>query len=268
MYWIDSHRSRHDSSTSRIRRRIRSPGSTVQSRIGQTETCGDHRLLGIRSGQLRDRIHLIQRQLAGSEPFPQHRQILEPTSHPNQLSCSRMTQTEPGRNPLGKVAGPIREELLAEISVDQPFTDLGVENRQTREQMSQNPIHLIIGKALPLHAPNLRKGCDRNRSETEHPKRNLRISQLPSIGRPTVSASRNSGSISLKAESARVPVASRTLEKKQRAAEARATSRMSRSLRPAERNAAMSLFCHCGGVVGHFRRQLAENLRLGLSSGG
>ena len=79
-----------------------------------------------------------------------------------------MPQTKPGRNPLRKIPSPIRQEPLTPIRIDQPFTDLGVENGQTREQMRQDPIGLIVGETLPLHdTQRTRQVSDRNGSETE-----------------------------------------------------------------------------------------------------
>ena len=131
--------------------RIRSPGGTIQSRIRQTQTLGNHRLLRIRSGQLRDGIDLIETQLTGSEFLLKQRQILQPPRHPDQLSGSRMPKPKSRRNPFRKRPSPIRQEPLTPICIDQPITDLRIENRQTREQMTQDPIGLVIGEILPLH---------------------------------------------------------------------------------------------------------------------
>ncbi len=153
------------------RRRIRSPGGTVESSIGQLQTLGDHRRLGIRSGQLRNRIDLIQTHLAGGEPGTQNRQILQSAGHPNQLSSSGMPETKPGRHPLREIPRPIHQKPLTPIRIDQPFTDLGIENGQTREQMRQDPIGLIIAETLPLHHPNVRNRCDKFGSETKESKK-------------------------------------------------------------------------------------------------
>ena len=174
VYWIDNHRSRHDSLHQLYGRRVGSAGGTIQGSIRQTQTLCDHRLLRLRSGQLRDRIHLIQTQLTSSEPGTQQRQILQPPRHPNQLSRSRMAKTKPGRHPLRKIPRPIRQKPLTHISVDQPFTDPGVENGQPREQVTQHLVHLIVRETLPFHSPTVRTGCDRNRSETGHPQGKLR----------------------------------------------------------------------------------------------
>ena len=83
-----------------------------------------------------------------------------------------MTKTKPGRHPLRESPGPIRQEPLTPISIDQPVTDLGVENGQTREQMRQDPIDLIISETLPLHAPQrIEAGVTEIGSETGNPER-------------------------------------------------------------------------------------------------
>ncbi len=203
-------------------RRVGSSGGPIQSRIGQSETFGDHRLLGLGSGQLRDRIHLIQRKRPFGEPLPQQGQILETTSHPNQLGGSGMTKTEPSRNPLGKVASPICEELLAEVSVDQPVTDLGAENGQTREQMRQHPIHLIIGETLPLHVPNIRRGCDKFGPETsQSEKKSEKHSLGPSRYRPFQSGSRFSRKAASPSAASSVPSATDCASPSQERASAR-----------------------------------------------
>ena len=71
----------------RGRRRVCSPGSTIQSSIGQPETLCDQPLLGVGGGHLRDGIHLIQGQVAGGKALPKDGQILEPTGHPDQDAC-------------------------------------------------------------------------------------------------------------------------------------------------------------------------------------
>ena len=158
------------------RRRVGSPRRPVQGRIRQTQTFRNDCFFGLRSGQLRNRIHLIQRKRPFGESGPKHRQVLESPRHPDQLAGRGMTKTEPGRNPLRKIACPIRQEPLAHIRIDQPVADLRVENGQTREQMRQHPISLIVRKALPLHAPNVRNRCDKTRQKPAIHKRNLRNS--------------------------------------------------------------------------------------------
>jgi hypothetical protein len=66
------------------RRRVCSPGGTIQSSIRQPETLLDQPLLGVGGGHLRDGIHLIQGQVAGGEALPEDGQILEPPGHPDQ----------------------------------------------------------------------------------------------------------------------------------------------------------------------------------------
>jgi hypothetical protein len=92
-----------------------------------------HLFFGLNSRQLRDRIGLIQAQLASGEHLSEPRQILETTGHPDQLRRRGMSQPEAGTYPLRKVASPVGQELLAGVGFHQPFTDLGVENGQTRE---------------------------------------------------------------------------------------------------------------------------------------
>src|SRR5687768_7153875 len=107
-----------------------------------------------------------------------------------------MTKTKPGRNPFRKTLRPIRQELLAQIRIDQPFADRSVKHRKPRKQIPQNLLDLILRKA-PLHTPNVRNRCERNRPKTQPIRKKSEKSQLPSMGRPTVSASRSLGSISL-----------------------------------------------------------------------
>ena len=93
------------------RRRVGSPRGTVQRRIRQTQTFRNHRFLSLRSGQLRNRIGLIQTQLTGGKPLPKQRQILQPAGHepaeppPNDATRSGQTPTAPdsGNHPPGKV---------------------------------------------------------------------------------------------------------------------------------------------------------------------
>ncbi len=153
VYWIDNHRTRHDSTLhpqwigGLALRAARSKAA-----FDKPKTLCDHRLLGLRSGQLRNRIDLIQTTTRPvGESRSKHRQILQPARHPDQLSRSRMTKTEPGRHPLRKIPSPIGQEPLTQIGIDQPVTDLGVKNGQTREQMRHDLIGLIIGETLPLH---------------------------------------------------------------------------------------------------------------------
>ncbi len=184
VYWIDNHRTRHESDSILSGWRVGPAGGTIQGRIRQTETFCNHRFLCLRSGQLRNRIHLIQTQLTSREPGTKHRQILQSPRHPDQLSCRRMPETKPGRHPLRKIPSPIRQEPLTPISIDQPFTDLGVENGQTREQMRQDPIGLIVSETLPLHHPNVRTRCDRIRVRNRpFAKKSQKSSAM---GRPTV----------------------------------------------------------------------------------
>ena len=142
--------------------RIRSSGGPIQSRIRQTRNT-------LRSPLPRSLQWPVSKSNrsdpdATHQPQTGNARPADPgtSGHPNQLRRRRMSQTKPGRHPLRKIPSPIRQEPLTPISIDQPVTDLGIENGQTREQMRQDPIGLIIGEALPLHAPNVRNRCDRN----------------------------------------------------------------------------------------------------------
>jgi hypothetical protein len=94
-----------------------------------------------------------------------------------------MTQTESGRNPLGQIPRPISQELLGQIRIDQPLTDLSVEHGDTGEQMGQHLLHLIIAEPLPFHAhqPTNRLGQKRV-AKGEIQKENLRdLAILPGV---------------------------------------------------------------------------------------
>lgn len=154
------------------------PGSTggpIQGGIRQPGTLGDQRLLGGRCGQLRDRIHLIQTHFPGGEPLPEQGQISKTTGDPNQLPSGRMTEIEPGRDPLGQIPRPIDQELLGDIGLDQPVTNLSVEHGESGEQLRQHLLHLIVGEPLPLHVINVGRGCDRNGPETDDREKNQEI---------------------------------------------------------------------------------------------
>ena len=178
VYWIESHRTRHES-TILSGRRVGSAGGPIQSRIRQTQTISDHRFLGLRSSQLRNRIHLIQHNSPAPNRYRSRGRSSRPASHPNQLRGSRMAQTKPGRHPLRKIASPIRQEPLTHISIDQPVTDLGVESGQPREQMADPLIHLIIRETLPLHTPNVRTGVTETGQKPANHKENRENSKPP-----------------------------------------------------------------------------------------
>ena len=151
-----------------------SPSRPIQGRIGQTQAFGDDGCFGLGCGQLRDCVHLIQTHFTGSESGSQDWQIFKATSYPHQLSGRGMSKAKSCRHPLDQIPSPVRQELLAQIGIDQPLTYLGIEDRHPGEQLAENPIHLIVGKPLPFHAPNIRNGTDKNGSENTHIERNLR----------------------------------------------------------------------------------------------
>ena len=147
--------------------RVGSPGGTIQGRIRQTQTLGNHRFLGLRSGQLRNRIDLIQLNSPAANRERKTGRSSSLSGHPNQLGCSRMTQTKPGRNPLRKIARPVRQEPLTPIRLHQIHSQSRRANaaaqRTENDQYPHRPDH---SKTLPLHSPNVRDRCDRNGSET------------------------------------------------------------------------------------------------------
>ena len=152
-----------------------SPGRSIQSSIRQAQAGGDHSFFGFGRSQLRNRIDLIQAQLTGGETRPQDRQILKPTSHAHQLSRRGMSKAKPGRYPLDQIPSPVRQELLAQISIDQPLTDRSVKYRKPGEQIPQDLLHLIIGEPLPHHDSNVRTRCDRFGSKPGDQRGNLRF---------------------------------------------------------------------------------------------
>ena len=141
-------------------------GGPIQGGIRKTDTFGDQSLLSGRGGQLRDRIHLIQTHFPGSETLPEQGQISKTSGDPDQLPSGRMTEIEPGRDPLGQIPSPIDQELLGDIGLDQPVANLSVEHGEAGEQLRQHLLDLIVGEALPLHVINVGRRWDRNGPET------------------------------------------------------------------------------------------------------
>ena len=66
----------------------------------------------------------------------------------------------------GPVGSTVGQESLTPIHLDQPITDAGMKHRQPGEQMTDDLIHLIVGKPLTLHTDNVGSAWDGKGSET------------------------------------------------------------------------------------------------------
>jgi len=166
--------------------RVGPAGSPIQGRIRETKSLLDQFSLRFRGGHPGYGVHLIQRQLPSREPFPKQRKILQPSSHPHQLGGCRMTQPEPGRNPLHQVRGTIRQKLLTTIRQHQPLTSGSKSGRHQTQEMADPRIDLIVRNPLQLHTPNIRSPRDKYQGVVSRNQKEFRELKMPPSPPPAV----------------------------------------------------------------------------------
>ena len=169
VYWIDNHRTRHESTASSEVGGLARRAARSKAAFDKPKTLGDHRLLGLRSSQLRNRIHLIQLNSPAANRSRNTRQILQPAGHPDQLRRSRMSQTKPGRNPLRKIRAPHPPGTVDPDPPPNPLTSRRQRRRRSAQENGRFPHQPDHSNTPSPYPERIGNRSDRNRSETGHP---------------------------------------------------------------------------------------------------
>ena len=173
------------------RRRVRSPRRPIQGRIRQTQTFCDHRLLGVRSGQLRDRIDLIQRKRPFGESRRSRRADPPVSAPPGPAGMPSHASDQTGPKPIpedsephppGTVDPDPPPRATHKPRPEQPPKDSENDRSPHRPDHSDTP--------SPWH-PNVSRASDRFGSKPRNQKRNSedpprRLRRFPLRGEKTV----------------------------------------------------------------------------------